>query len=65
MQKFYSGMDDKFDEEDQDPDVNMALAMAAGNDNMGGGQLNINDFLNNDGLNDEIKKLLAENQNLS
>ena len=61
MQKYYGGADDKLDD-DQDADVNMALAMAGAQGNLDGGQLNISDILANDGLNDEIKKLLAENQ---
>ena len=46
-----------------DQDVNYALAMAAGSGNDASG-LNLNDVLNNnEGLNDEIKKLLAEQGN--
>ena len=43
-----------------DQDVNYALAMAAGAPGTEPSGVNINDVLNNDGLNDEIKKLLAE-----
>ena len=43
-----------------DQDVNYALAMAAGAPGTEPSGLNINEVLNNEGLNDEIKKLLAE-----
>ena len=46
-----------------DQDVNYALAMAAGAPGTEASGLNINDVLANDGLNDEIKKLLAEQGN--
>lgn len=46
-----------------DHDVNYALAMAAGAPGTEPSGVNINDVLNNDGLNDEIKKLLAEQSN--
>ena len=44
-----------------DQDVNYALAMAAGQPGTEPSNVNINEVLNNDNLNDEIKKLLAEN----
>lgn len=44
-------------------DVNYALAMAAGAPGTEPSGLNINEVLNNEGLNDEIKKLLAEQGN--
>ena len=43
-----------------DQDVNYALAMAAGAPGTEPSGMNINEVLSNDGLNDEIKKLLAE-----
>ena len=43
-----------------DQDVNYALAMAAGSESNG---FNINEVLNNEGLNAEIKKLIAEQGN--
>mmetsp|Transcript_21660 Transcript_21660/g.29021 ORF Transcript_21660/g.29021 Transcript_21660/m.29021 type:complete len:83 (+) Transcript_21660:1728-1976(+) len=46
-----------------DQDVNYALAMAAGAPGTEPSGLNINEVLNNDGLNDEIKKLLSEQGN--
>ena len=46
-----------------DQDVNYALAMAAGQPGTEPSGLNINEVLNNEGLNDEIKKLLAEQGN--
>jgi len=46
-----------------DHDVNYALAMAAGAPGTEASGININDVLNNDGLNDEIKKLLSEQGN--
>jgi hypothetical protein len=46
-----------------DQDVNYALAMAAGAPGTEPSGLNINEVLSNDGLNDEIKKLLAEQGN--
>ena len=46
-----------------DQDVNYALAMAAGAPGTEPSGLNINEVLNNDGLNDEIKKLLSEQNN--
>ena len=48
-----------------DPDVNLALAMAANQNNYDAGQLNISEILANDGLNDEIKRLLAENSQVN
>lgn len=44
-------------------DVNYALAMAAAAPGSEPSGININDVLANDGLNDEIKKLLAEQSN--
>ena len=46
-----------------DQDVNYALAMAAGAPGTEPSGLNINEVLNNKGLNDEIQKLLAEQGN--
>lgn len=46
-----------------DQDVNYALAMAAGAPGTESSGLNINEVLNNDGLNEEIKKLLADQSN--
>ena len=46
-----------------DHDVHYALAMAAGAPGTEPNGMNINDVLNNDGLNDEIKKLLSEQGN--
>ena len=43
-----------------DNDINYAMAMAAGGPGIESSGLNINEVLNNDGLNDEIKKLLQE-----
>ena len=41
-------------------DVNNALAQAVGTSAQAAGNLNLNDVIANDGLNAEIKKLLAE-----
>ena len=46
-------------------DINLALAMAGDQNNFDGNQFNISELLANDGLNDEIKRLLAENSNLN
>lgn len=47
-----------------DNDINYALAMAAGGQGIEpSGLQNINEVLNNEGLNDEIKKLLSEQSN--
>ena len=43
--------------------MNYALAMAAGAPGTEASGMNINEVLNNEGLNDEIKKLLAEQGN--
>ena len=45
---------------DYDQGVNYAMAQAVGNH---GHNLNVNDMIANDGLNEEIKKLLAEQAN--
>ena len=65
LQKFAYGGDVKMPGGVADPDVNLALAMAANQNNYDAGQLNISEILANDGLNDEIKRLLAENSQVN
>ena len=65
MQRLAYGGEMKMPAGVADPDVNLALAMAANQNNYDAGQLNISEILANDGLNDEIKRLLAENSQVN